>query len=1336
MSLTSYFDDVLAGVGVVLNNKDEEPLNIIKEQALVVRDLMKCFTDLDNSSELINKFLKGLKEHCKNDRCFKKCLLPTKFQKALNDTGRDNSIAIYQESLVRTLLKVPPLQKEVTNMLLDRITEISTEEVQDTSWLRLLISPLRCLPNIRYGKELATKLLDILEVSTFTSQLEILEAIPDILPDSECDAAARQLTKLLDENDDLCGGIVDCLNALNLDSEVRAVVQDRILAKILAGTTPKIFPILLQFLLNESKSQNLVPILYKIRNALDIIMASGGCNKEKESFKILIFHNLQTFAISQKQVGEAWLTAISHIKNFSDHKAIDYIILFMLHHICEARKRVVELMFKKRVSSGLFKISLLEKTFEKYLAQQLMRNYIGSITEIGCFLFKCGKDGLVVEFATALFQLLFNHTYVLAVDRAEILCSLIVLTGSSDGKTINYILKLILSLISIDVTKVETHMGLLMQLLEKLDILDLKNVKMVFDILCGLSRSEKTSQSLLGFTDEIHIIIRKQLSSPSKNIKFRGILSAIVMVKHLAMTENSQSDVTTMEDSMNITDVPEGPPRDAAYLLELINSCVETCPECLGLYYDQLASIFVNSGPVDKHFLCWLYESATNNFQSTFISETLPESVHNLQINMQYLLNDPKEMAVPMAVDIVGLMVRDKRNMVLVLPPYFRLLRLLHLRQHNNSLATIDALLGCGIVLPEIEDITELDNQQLSFVADCLFHCANWFREIISAFVTQKSKTLKAKVIHRLQELLDLEQKLREIMKCIPTHNLPLGFFDSSNNISNHTLMKIEAKVCKNPRKKFKTVSVINEETTLNTQKSAKPTCSTKRSMTNEQNIQFRDLDTDVLELLRYPLRLDQDCETQFTQSASINIDQLKFLLKDFRTKLSLLTQNKDLGLSHLNDVTPQHLIQDCVLILPHVNRCFGVIVKYIRRLLANTNESQDYLAMYTEEAMDIKLCFGLVLQIFFLIFKWPGFENLTNIDLLRDLLKSMRPESSQTLNSANLLICEFITRLSSYTDECLHLSHAVSLVNAIETLCNCIVPSEEIQKCFTTTCLKLLSKRWRNFNGDLDRGKDCNLSIDVLIKGFLKRADVKTIYGLVGTLEKEAVLLKSKDDSLHMLVAIDKQNFHVLYLGLWNALLNRVKIEIQSLTNNQHLVLWHKIALTMQGFMAIVKIHENRVNLSCFLKKSIGILKIFISHGVPILEIMLKRKPDEVVQIFKDIQITTRFLHSLCCYSRLNQDASLVAHVPMFRHVLETLLFRVKAALAANNCSSAFWMGNLRNKDLHGDEIVSQSQSTVCSSNEESAEGNEKLPSEDEDVALSGEDSDSAIVSESEVFD
>lgn len=116
-------------------------------------------------------------------------------------------------------------------------------------------------------------------------------------------------------------------------------------------------------------------------------MPSSDKSEEKDSLKTLIFHKLQTITVSSKNISEAWLNMISLIKSACDHKPVDYLILFMLHHTVPFKKRIVEGIFRKRVQNGLLKIKQLEKMFEKYLLSQLLKDYFNSIAEIGNFIF-------------------------------------------------------------------------------------------------------------------------------------------------------------------------------------------------------------------------------------------------------------------------------------------------------------------------------------------------------------------------------------------------------------------------------------------------------------------------------------------------------------------------------------------------------------------------------------------------------------------------------------------------------------------------------------------------------------------------------------------------------------------------------------------------------------------------------------------------------------------------------------------------------------------------------------------------------------------------------------
>merc|ERR1712227_1010118 len=108
-------------------------------------------------------------------------------------------------------------------------------------------------------------------------------------------------------------------------------------------------------------------------------------------------------------------------------------------------------------------------------------------------------------------------------------------------------------------------------------------------------------------------------------------------------------------------------------------------------------------------------------------------------------------------------------------------------------------------------------------------------------------------------------------------------------------------------------------------------------------------------------------------------------------------------------------------------------------------------------------------------------------------------------------------------------------------------------------------------------------------------------------------------------------------------------------------------------------------------------------------------KSPDEYTELIKTLQKGTRYLQNICGHAKISQDVALSSKVPFLKKSLETLVITVKAVLAANNCSEAFEMGTLKNKDLKGEEIFSQQQ-------EEDSE-EEAAAEEDDDESLDNED-------------
>lgn len=109
-------------------------------------------------------------------------------------------------------------------------------------------------------------------------------------------------------------------------------------------------------------------------------------------------------------------------------------------------------------------------------------------------------------------------------------------------------------------------------------------------------------------------------------------------------------------------------------------------------------------------------------------------------------------------------------------------------------------------------------------------------------------------------------------------------------------------------------------------------------------------------------------------------------------------------------------------------------------------------------------------------------------------------------------------------------------------------------------------------------------------------------------------------------------------------------------------------------------------------------------------LDKCFRQNADRVREILRSLQSATRFLHRLCCHSKVNLNtfcvpsehnvslynpskkktikiSAIVAQIPLLRESIETLLVRVKALLVANKCCTTdIWeIGSLKNKDLHG---------------------------------------------------
>ncbi|KAF9415264.1 hypothetical protein HW555_007013 [Spodoptera exigua] len=761
--------------------------------------------------------------------------------------------------------------------------------------------------------------------------------------------------------------------------------------------------------------------------------------------------------------------------------------------------------------------------------------------------------------------------------------------------------------------------------------------------------------------DDLHMIIRKELGSSNPRIKIQGILAGVHAVKFLLYEQRNIVDLERLLEGNAVT-----------------------------------------------------YASARYLPNSNLL-----DTINDLKLTMQYCLNAEGEVDEMIAINIAGLTLDPKSEVYIgILSPLFQLVQTLHYRQHDRNLTSIDALLGCPVVMPKfnIDLIEDMDSVAISNILDCLIHCINWFIELVNAFATQNDDDLNEKILKRISQIEELETTVREILiRSKISYKPPVCTFNVSKYTGEQTEMKsIKAQTGKHKgstKKPGQDDSVLPQ--TVRSQ-ATQNNASMKNCLELSHNVPVRPLHFNIINLLKIEMTEDEESTNELTVKSLIfvlkglNSDIEKVLLSKIKRKTFLSKQN-----SVVYDAIKAVEYADTInKLLPQLVEHLKFVTLSMEKSIGNLDENEVEIS-YTPDLLNLITCLECIFNFCTIYFKWVGFKQHFNARFLRTALGILANEIDETVSIRELVatVAEF-AEFAEYEKYCLQISTAVSLIEFLKSIYT-HSESRDILKILKTLAQNFLSRQWKTPEGALEKGLFYNQSVDLLASIYFISNEVLALKNLTLQLTEDIKLLKNNKATLSTFKCINKSNFPILYRNLGSALHDATKTCLEKgLTNSEHLHLWKDVATIMKHMSDIAKTLENRNNLTAFFKKSIPVLKLFMSQGIPILEIQFKSENQEVLEILKILQQSTRFLQSLCCHSRLKKDTVLMSKVPHMRQLLETLIYKVKAVLAANNCSEAFWMGNLKNKDIHGEVIASQ-QSIVS---EESVEDcDEQLP-EDED--------------------
>ncbi|XP_070758514.1 Fanconi anemia group D2 protein [Enoplosus armatus] len=1307
---------------------------------------------------IVQEFTTGLESHIEDPERFRNCLLPC--CPRLSD-GDSSCASSFQESLLRMLLGIEMVQTVIINTLLEKLPEFMFDGTGDggLSIPRIIINQLKWLDRVVDSKELALKLMELVSVAPVEVQRDIIVSLPEILEDSQHNDIARELNSLLQENTQLTVPILDALSSLNLSSSLLTEVRGAVMAT-LAAVQLEDLPVVVKFILHSVSTADAYEVVCNLRKKLEleqcilppVLQASQSRMKSKGSAAsgstpatgssqdsvALILDGIKSAVRFQKTISEAWLKAIESVDEAEDHKVIDLLVLFILHSTnANQSRRGAERVLKVKVRTGLMLEALLQKTFRDYA--QVMRGYFPSILALAQSLLR-SPDPCVVPFGGHMYR--HSFTVFDSYCQQEVVGSLVTHVCSGVNGEVDMALELLSGMVTEKPSEMALYAVFVKGILDYMDNLTPQQIRRLFHLLSRLAFGQQQQGDHI--QDDMHIVIRKQLSSTVAKYKRIGIIGAVMIVGSMGASRlkvKESQDVSLAQETL----------RQVTALLELVKSSSESSPEAAALYYDELANLIL-SCTLDPQIQETIVKSVLDDFQDDFVVDLGPEISGSFPFPARVMYNlDEEESQGSIAINLLPLLAKDnqikgeqqsqtkkahKRVSPLCLSPFFRLLRLCEEKQHQGDLEEIDALLGCPLILTDmdvVEKTESLSKAEREFLCSLLFYTINWFREVINAFCRQKEIEMKMKVMTRLQNITYLQTQLERALAGAPGYVPPVANFDgeSSDGIILSSAAPVNKAKKNGSGKKRKAPGKSSSESSSQLEEAteADKTQQEQPEKEKEKEVRqgvslvsyrqfFRELDMEVLSVLQCGLLsrslLDSELHTKVREEVLLGPAELVFLLEDMLRKLEFsLTAapakrapflkgrtDKSVGFSHLQQRSSKDIASCCVQLLPalcsHLENCHN----HFQTLLSENNGVVDGPATDVQEHQLMSSGYQLLLQVLNTTFSWSGFSQPGQRSLLKKalgVLAGRLKEGGAELTLEQLVKHSF-EYLVNFRSTMPSLSTALCLSQLLSTVSERGGNPAAYREQTASLAKRFLSQDWVTASGEKERGNKFNEALHTLLRIYLEHVDdvLKAVEEIAGEGIPE-LLNASKEESSASWPTLNRQTFLVFYKVLMAALekaakkIPACKISDNTEAQSEKLLTWNLAVRDFHILVNLVKVFDSRPVLNVCLKYGRLFLESFLKLGMPLLDNSFKRHKEDVQSLLKTFQLSTRQLHHLCGHSKIHQDTSLTNHVPALKKSLELFVYRVKAMLTLNNCQEAFWIGNLKNRNLKGEEILSQ---------------------------------------------
>uniref|UniRef100_A0A8C9FBV6 FA complementation group D2 n=1 Tax=Pavo cristatus TaxID=9049 RepID=A0A8C9FBV6_PAVCR len=1236
------FEELLRTSGIILK-AGEGQNEIAVDQMAFQKKLRVALEKHPSYPGVVEQFISGLESHIKDRSQFKNCLLPCT---PARTEGSRTLVHSYCESLVKLLLGIKILQPAVVTLLLEKIPEFFFDV---------------CL--LKQGRRLTVPILD-------------------------------------------------ALSHLDLDAELLAEVRQSAMA-IVPSVKLEDLPVVVKFILQNVRAADAVEVISDLRKSLDLSSCVLPLQMQVSQRKLksqaqasqmttsqncvkVLFDVIKLAVRFQKDVSEAWIKAIENSTSASDHKVLDLIVLLLIHSTNSKNRKQTEKVLRSKIRLGCMPEQLMQNAFQDH--SMVIKDFFPSILSLAQT-FLHSAHPAVVSFGSCMYKQAFAafDSYC----QQEVVCALVTHVCSGNETELDVSLDVLTDLVILHTSLLMRYATFVKSILDSMQKLNPCQIRKLFYILSMLAFSQRQEGSYI--QDDMHMVIRKWLSSSVPNHKQMGIIGAVTMMGSVALKRN-EADGGSLERPELSTECD----GQLSTLLDLVGYCCEQTPELLALYYDELANLIEKQkGNLDLQLLDKFGKSLVEDFPNDFVVDLSPTVDGSFLFPVKSLYNlDEDETQGAIAINLLPLVSQSEPGRVademssprkravspLCLSPCFRLLRLYTGEQNNGSLEEIDALLGCPLYLTDLEVEGKLDSlskQEREFLCSLLFYALNWFREVVNAFCQQQDAEMKGKVLTRLQNITELQNVLGKCLAATPGYVPPPATFDSEAPEG---------------------VPSINAGGPVRKGSDGCHGC----ALTGQ---------CPVCHLETY-IKL---CITA-SEVVQLGPAELCFLLDDMCWKLEhVLTPgstrrvpflkergNKDAGFSHLCQRSPKEVAVCVVKLLKPLCNHMENMHNYFQTILPNqgvVNES----GLNTQEYQLMSSCYHQLLLTFRLLFAWNGFSQHENSTLLRSALQvladRLKPGETEFLPLEEL-ISESFQYLLNFQQSIPSFQCAFVLTQLLMAISEKPMTGWKREK-MASLAKQFLCQSWVKPGGDQEKGSHFNSALHTLLCVYLEHTDnILKAVEEISSVGVPELINSAKDGRSATYPTLSRQTFPVFFRVMMAQLESSVKSipagkpSDSSEVQLEKLLKWNIAVRNFHVLINLVKVFDSRPVLSICLKYGRLFVEAFLKLAMPLLDHSFKKHRDDVQSLLKTLQLSTRQLHHMCGHSKIHQDLSLTNHVPLLKKSLEQFVYRVKAMLAFNHCQEAFWVGILKNRDLQGEEILSQASAAP---EEDSAEGSEE---------------------------